>query len=94
VVLDPTPEKVNVRRMMLYSIIFILSIYAGWRIQKFWVLLGINLLAGYGISLTLDSLFIPYPYAYVVSFVINGIVSLYAVRYFAKKYNEKIIGQL
>ena len=88
-VLDPPKQKVNVTRMIIYSFIPILAIYAGWRIQKFWVLLGINLLIGWGISLPINMI-IPYPYAYLVSFAVSIIISVYVVRYFARKYNEKI----
>ena len=88
-VLDPPEQKVNVTRMIIYSLIPILAIYAGWRIQKFWVLLGINLLISWGISLTINMI-IPYPYAYLVSFTVSIIISVYVVRYFAKKYNEKM----
>ena len=93
-VLDPTPEKVNVRRMMIYILIPILSIYAGWRIQKFWVLVGINLLAGFGIGLVSDTIFIPLHFVYALSFFINAVISLYAVRYFANRYNAKLNASL
>ena len=75
--------------MIIYSFIPILAIYAGWRIQKFWVLLGINLLIGWGISLPINMI-ISYPYAYLVSFAVSIIISVYVVRYFARKYNEKM----
>ena len=88
-VLDPPRQKVNVTRMIIYSFIPILVIYAGWRIQKFWVLLGISIVAGWGISMPIDMI-IPYPYAYLVSFAVSIAISVYVVRYFARKYNEKI----
>ena len=40
--LKPQTQQVSVTRMMIYSVIPFLSIYAGWRIEKFWVLTGIN----------------------------------------------------
>ena len=89
-VLDPPKQKVNVTRMIIYSLIPILAIYAGWRIQKFWVLLGISIVVGWGISMLIDML-IPYPYAYLVSFPASIAISVYIVRYFARKYNEKIL---
>jgi hypothetical protein len=88
-VLDPPRQKVNVTRMIIYSFIPILVIYAGWRIQKFWVLLGISFVVGWGISMPIDMI-IPYPYAYLVSFAASIAISVYVVRYFARKYNEKI----
>ena len=92
-VLDPTPEKVNIRRMMIYSLIPLLSIYAGWRIQKFWILVGINFLAGFALGLISDAVFIPLYFVYAISFFINAVITLTVVRYFAQKYNEKITGQ-
>ena len=89
-VLDPTLEKVNVKRMMIYSLIPLLLIYAGWRIQKFWVLIGINLLAGFTLGFISDIIFIPLHFVYAISFFINALISVYAVRYFAKMYNEKL----
>jgi hypothetical protein len=88
-VLDPPKQKVNVTRMIIYSFIPILAIYAGWRIQKFWVLLGISIVVGWGISMPIDMI-IPYPYAYLISFAASIAISVYVVRYFARKYNEKI----
>jgi hypothetical protein len=88
-VLDPPRRKVNVTRMIIFSFIPILAIYAGWRIQKFWVLLGISIVVGWGISMPIDMI-IPYPYAYLVSFAASIVISVYVVRYFARKYNEKI----
>ena len=88
-VLNLPRQKVNVTRMIIYSFIPILAIYAGWRIQKFWVLLGINIIVGWGIRMPIDMI-IPYPYAYLVSFAVSIVISVYVVRYFARKYNEKI----
>lgn len=88
-VLDPPRRKVNVTIMIIFSFIPILAIYAGWRIQKFWILLGISIVVGWGISMPIDMI-IPYPYAYLVSFAASIAISVYVVRYFARKYNEKI----
>ena len=93
-VLDPTPEKVNVRRMIIYSLIPLLSIYAGWRIQKFWVLVGINFLAGFGIGFVSDTFFIPLYFVYALSFFLNAVISLYTVRYFGNRYNAKLNASL
>jgi len=46
---DPPRQKVNVTRMIIYSFIPILAIYAGWRIQKFWILAAINFVIGIGV---------------------------------------------
>ena len=55
-ILDPSRQKVNVTRMIIFSFIPILAIYAGWRIQKFWVLLRIRIVVGWGISMPIDHL--------------------------------------
>jgi hypothetical protein len=75
--------------MIIYSFIPILSIYAGWRIQKFWVLVGINLLVGYGLG-TLIAIAIPFPASLVVSLAVQIVISVLVVRHFARSYNEKI----
>ena len=86
---DPPKQKVNVTRMIIYSFIPILAIYAGWRIQKFWVLLGIDLLVGYGLGTSIEGS-VPSPFGYLISISVTIILSIYFVRYFARKYNEKI----
>jgi hypothetical protein len=88
-VLDPPRRKVNITRMIIFSFIPILAIYAGWRIQKFWILFGISIVVGWGISMPIEMI-MPYPYAYLVSFAASIAISVYVVRYFARKYNEKI----
>lgn len=70
--------------MMLYSLIPILSVYAGWRIRKFWVLLGINLVIGWGVGIPLGMV-LPYPYGTIASIAIEVPISLLIVRHFAKK---------
>jgi len=86
---DPPKQKVNVTRMIIYSFVPILSIYACWRIQKFWILMGIDLLVSYGLGASLEAS-IPYPFGYIVSISVTIIFSIYFVRFFARKYNEKI----
>ncbi|AIF83936.1 hypothetical protein NTE_01876 [Candidatus Nitrososphaera evergladensis SR1] len=95
-VLDPPREQVNVKRMMIYSFIPFLSIYAGWRIQKFWLLTGINFGLGLviggltgGIANSIDN------YAASLAIIISGIaaeiaISLLLVKHYATEYNEKI----
>ena len=95
--IKPTPEKfyipnkkpVNVTRMIIYSLIPFLDIYAAWRIQKFWVIAAIQLLVGFGLGFPLESL-VPYPFGYVFSISISYVTLVYFVRHFARKYNEKI----
>ena len=86
---DPPKQSVIVNRMIIYSFIPILSIYAGWRIQKFWVLVGINLVIGYGLGIPLG-IVVPYPYGGIVALAIEIPISVFVVRHFARKYNEKI----
>ena len=82
---DPPKQKVDVTRMMIYSLIPILSIYAGWRIQKFWLLLIIN----FAISIIIQMLF-PFPYGLTGFIVIDIIISVLVVKHFAEEYNENI----
>ena len=78
---DPPKEPVNVTRMIIYSFIPILWIYAGWRIQKFWILLGIGIVISIPTGMVL-----PFPY-YLLAHIP---IIVFVVRYFARKYNENI----
>ena len=82
-------QPVNVRRMMIYSLIPILSIYAGWRIQKFWALVGINIVIGFGLGLAVG-LTIPYPSSTIVAWGIEIPIALVIVRHYARGYNDKV----
>ena len=84
---DPPKQKVNVTRMIIYSFIPILSIYAGWRIQKFWLLVLINFGLGLGISIPM---IFPFPYGLGISLAIEIIVSVFVIKHFAEEYNKKI----
>jgi len=86
---DPPKQKVDVTRMIIYSFIPILSIYAGWRIQKFWLLVVINFVFGLGISIPMQLLF-PFPFGLVLSLGIEILVSVFVVKHFAEEYNEKV----
>jgi len=85
----PPRQEVNVTRMIIYSFIPILSIYAGWRIEKFWILVGINLLVGFVLGIPLQFL-VTEPWGNMISIPISIIISIYVVRHFARKYNEEI----
>ncbi len=88
---DPPKKEVNVTRMIIYSFIPILAVYAGWRIQKFWVIGAIQLLVGYGLIFPIELFFevmgIP---GYLISIPISIVMTIYIVKHYAKKYNEKI----
>ena len=86
---DPPKQKVNVTRMIIYSFIPILSIYAGWRIQKFWLLVLINFGLGLGISIPIQMIF-PFPYGLGISLAIEIIASVFVVKHFAEEYNKKM----
>lgn len=86
---DPPKQKVNVTRMIIYSFIPILSIYAGWRIQKFWLLILINFGLGLGISIPIQMI-LPFPYGLGFSWPIVIIASVFVVKHFAEEYNEKV----
>ena len=85
----PPRQEVNVTRMIIYSLIPILSIYAGWRIEKFWILVGINFLVGFALGVPLQ-LIVQEPYGSIISFPISIAISIYVVRHFARKYNDEI----
>jgi len=86
---DPPKQQVNVNRMIIYSFIPILSIYAGWRIQKFWVLLILGYAVGLGTGVPIQ-MTLPFPYGMVFSWIIIILLSVIIIRYFARKYNERI----
>lgn len=86
---DPPKQKVDVTRMVIYSLIPILSIYAGWRIQKFWLLVLINFGLSLGISIPIQMIF-PFPYGVGLSLGIGIIVSLFVIKHFAEEYNKRI----
>ena len=95
--LKPQTQKVSVTRMMIYSVIPFLSIYAGWRIEKFWVLTGINVAVSTTAVVIITYLFVgglpllEYQIMIEPIFVITQIViSVLLVRYFAIRYNNAI----
>ena len=79
-VLDPPKKPVNVTLMIIFSFIPILSIYAGWRIQKFWLLLvinfGVGLVTGYFLGWW--GIFVQVP------------IAVFVVRHYARAYNAKV----
>jgi membrane protein implicated in regulation of membrane protease activity len=88
---DPPKQKVNVTRMIIYSFIPILGIYAAWRIQKFWLLVILGLAVSVGLGITLAPLSLASPeLSYVVSVIGSIIINILIVKYFAEKYNETI----
>jgi uncharacterized protein YacL len=88
---DPPKQKVNVTRMIIYSFIPILGIYAAWRIQKFWLLVILGLVISVGLGITLTPLSLASPeLSYVISVIGSIIINILIVKYFAEKYNETI----
>jgi membrane protein implicated in regulation of membrane protease activity len=88
---DPPKQKVNVTRMIIYSFIPILGIYAAWRIQKFWLLVILGLAVSVGLGITLAPLSLTSPeLSYVVSVIGSIIINMLIVKYFAEKYDETI----
>ena len=94
---NPKQETVNVKRMMIYSLIPFVSNYAMWRIQKFWVI-NLILLPLMIMIRSLDSIMNQNTSSesgslVLISLIVLGLyflISLLSVRYFAQKYNEKI----
>lgn len=78
--------------MMIYSLIPILSIYAGWRIQKFWLLFIVNFVVGVITGFVGQAIEESGTrYAGIILGLAVGIpVSLFLVRKFAIEYNERI----
>ena len=88
---DPPKQKVNVTKMIIFSFIPILGIYAAWRIQKFWLLVILGLVVSVGLGITLAPLSLASPeLSYVISVIGSIIINILIVKYFAEKYNETI----
>ena len=94
---NPKQETVNVKRMMIYSLIPFVSNYAMWRIQKFWVI-NLILLPLMIMIRSLDAIMNQNTSSesgllVLISLIVLSLyflISLLSVRYFAQKYNEKI----
>ena len=92
---DPPKQKVDVTRMLIYSFIPILGIYAAWRIQKFWLLLILEFAMSIAVGATLVPLGMIAPELIsVVAFPIGIVINILLVKHFAEKYNEKLEGSL
>ena len=98
VVFDPKLEQVSVKRIMIYSLIPIVSIYAIWRIQKFWKITLILIpfaiadrLLTSVITQNPSSEIGPLDFISLVFLGISVIVTVLLVKHYAQKYNEKII---
>lgn len=96
-VFDPPKKPVNVNRMLIYSFIPVLGIYALWRIQKFWVILGSSFAISIGIEVViamLERAIQPSPFTagllIVITYVIEIVISIWKIRHYARKYNEKL----
>tara|TARA_Y100001936_G_C15565386_1_gene404367 strand:- start:58 stop:363 length:306 start_codon:yes stop_codon:yes gene_type:complete len=93
---DPKPETVNVNRMMIYSLVPILSAYALWRIQKFWLISLISIPISLGVEFLMTALIYVEPtppFGAILSFMALGLyiaTCVLLVKHYAQKYNEKI----
>jgi len=89
----PPDKEVNVRRMIIYSFLPFVVVYAAWRIKKFWVLFGLSIafmfvapsVLIFGLSLILPTWYMPF------TFVLDIIVQVYIVKHYARKYNENLL---
>ena len=95
---DPKPEQVSVKRLMIYSLIPIVSIYAIWRIQKFWKITLILIpfaivdrLLTSAMTKNPSSEIGPLDLTSLVFIGISLIVTVLLVKHYAQKYNEKIM---
>jgi len=94
---DPKQETVDVNRMIIYSFVPILSVYALWRIQKFWLISLISIPISFGMQLLMGVAIIPsqnQPIIGILLFLMTlGLyiaVCVLLVRHYAQKYNKKI----
>lgn len=90
-VLDPPKEKVDVTLMIIFSFIPILGIYAAWRIQKFWMILLIEMV----ISIVFTIAIIPVAFILAEMSMFIGLaagiaINVLLVKHYAEKYNEKM----
>jgi hypothetical protein len=95
---DPKKEQVNVKRLMIYSLIPIVSIYAMWRIQKFWKITLILIpfaivdrLLTAAMTQNPSSEIGPLDFISLFFLGLSIIVTVLLVKHYAGKYNEKIM---
>jgi hypothetical protein len=90
-VLDPPRKLVSVNRMIIYSFIPILGAYAAWRIQKFWVLLGINVGVSIVTNIITGAAASNNPaLGIVIGLAISIPITVFVVRHYARQYNNKL----
>ena len=92
-VLDPPRKEVNALHMVILSFIPIVGIWVAWRIQKFWLILLLEL----GISIVFSVVIMPLAFfapdlAWIVGLIVGVGANALLVNHFAEKYNEKISG--
>jgi hypothetical protein len=86
---DPPKQKVDVTRMLIYSFIPILGIYAAWRIQKFWMLLVLEFVMSIAVVVTLFPLGMIAPeLVSLIPFPLGIMINILLMIYFAEKYND------
>jgi len=86
---DPPKQKVDVTRMLIYSFIPILGIYAAWRIQKFWLLLVLEFVMSIAVVVTLFPLGMIAPeLVSLIPFPLGIMINILLMIYFAEKYND------
>ena len=74
---DPPKQKVDVTRMIIYSFIPILGIYAIWRIQKFWLFLILEVVMSFVVGVTLIPLgFIAPELISIVAFPLGILINI------------------
>ena len=93
---NPERKEVNVKRMMIYSVIPFLNVYSSWRIQKFWVIqlllfpFGImnQLALAYTDNLLVGDLYNIIP---LIITIVTLIVSVMLTKTFAQRYNLSVL---
>jgi hypothetical protein len=90
---NPEKKEVDVKRMMIYSVIPFLSVYSQWRIQKFWVinilLLPFGIMNQIAINYTeqFSTIHGLYSYLPLVIVILTLVLGVLLTKNFAEKYN-------
>ena len=85
----PAQKEVNVKRIVIYSFVPILYIYALWRIKKFMLLSLILIPVNFATSFLFN--YVEYVIVIAVAVVSNIIFHIWIVRYYARKYNLELL---
>jgi len=78
--------------MIICPFVPILAIYAGWRIQKFWLLLILDFIVSVSVGGSLSPISTVSPeLSMVLDIAGTIIINIILVKHFAEKYNQTIL---